>query len=67
LLAREGAAALGATVRHDVVRRGGGRAAPALAAYLVALRSGGLPQARAVAFASIVATQLAPTLDLGRV
>jgi magnesium-transporting ATPase (P-type) len=66
-LAREGAAALGATLRQDVVRRGGATAAPALAAYMVALRSGGLPEARAVAFASIVATQLSQTLDLGRV
>nr|MDP9475112.1 hypothetical protein [Actinomycetota bacterium] len=40
--------------------------APALAAYLLALRSGGLAQARSVAFASIVATQLAQTLDAGR-
>jgi hypothetical protein len=38
-----------------------------LAAFLLALRSGGLPEARTVAFASIVATQLAQTLDAGRV
>jgi magnesium-transporting ATPase (P-type) len=66
-LAREGTAALGTPLRHDVVRRGGATAVPAMAAYMVALRSGSLPQARAVAFASIVATQLAQTLDLGRV
>ena len=40
--------------------------ASALAAYLLALRLGGLPEARSVAFASVVATQLAQTLDAGR-
>ncbi len=66
-LAREGASALDAPLRNDILRRGTATAAPALAAYSLALRSGGLPQARTVAFASIVATQLAQTLDAGRV
>jgi cation-transporting ATPase I len=66
-LAREGAAALDAPLRGDILRRGTATAAPSLAAYLLALRSGGLPEARTVAFASIVATQLAQTLDAGRV
>ena len=65
-LAREGTAALDAPLRRDVIRRGAATALPALAAYLVAQGISGLPQARAVAFASIVATQLAQTLDAGR-
>ncbi|MGH2485866.1 MAG: hypothetical protein ACRDHE_07640, partial [Ktedonobacterales bacterium] len=40
-------------------------AGPSLAAYLIALRSGTLGQARGVAFGSIIATQLAQTLDAG--
>jgi len=65
-LAREGEGALDKPLRDDVLRRGVATAAPALAAYLVALGTGGLPQVRAVAFASIVTTQLAQTLDAGR-
>jgi len=65
-LAREGEGALDKPLRDDVLRRGVSTAAPALAAYLIALGIGGLPQARAVAFASIVTTQLAQTLDAGR-
>lgn len=65
-LAREGTAALEAPLRRDAVRRGLSTAAPALAAYLIALRAGSLPIARTVAFATIVAAQLAQTLDVGR-
>ena len=65
-LSREGASALDKPLRNDILRRGTATAAPALAAYIFSLRSGGLPQARTVAFASIVATQLAQTLDAGR-
>jgi calcium-translocating P-type ATPase len=65
-LAREGTAALDAPLRRDVRRRGTGTALPALAAYIAALRSSGLAEARSVAFASIVTTQLAQTLDVGR-
>ncbi len=65
-LSREGAAALDKPLRDDVLRRGIATAGPSLVAYLVALGTGGLPQARSVAFASIVATQLAQTLDAGR-
>jgi len=65
-LTREGTSALGTPLRNDILRRGTATAAPSLAAYLLALRSGGLPQARTVAFASVVATQLAQTLDAGR-
>jgi magnesium-transporting ATPase (P-type) len=64
-LAREGAAALDAPLRRDILRRALATAAPATAAYLIALRTGTLPQARTVAFASIVATQLAQTVGLG--
>jgi magnesium-transporting ATPase (P-type) len=63
-LAREGTAALDAPLRRDVARRATSTAAPSLAAYLIAL-GGELPHARSVAFASIVATQLAQTLDAG--
>ncbi|CAA9443468.1 MAG: FUPA24 P-type ATPase [uncultured Rubrobacteraceae bacterium] len=65
-LSREGASALDKPLRNDILRRGIATAAPALAAYIFSLRSSGLAQARTVAFASIVATQLAQTLDAGR-
>ena len=65
-LAREGTAALEAPLRRDAVRRGLSTAVPALASYLLMLRAGPLASARTVAFASIVATQLAQTLDVGR-
>ena len=65
-LAREGTSALGTPLRNDILRRGTATAVPALAAHLIALRFGGLPLARTVAFASIITTQLAQTLDVGR-
>ncbi len=65
-LAREGEAALGDPLRDDVLRRGALTAGPALAAYLAMLGTTGLPRARSVAFASIVTTQLAQTLEAGR-
>jgi magnesium-transporting ATPase (P-type) len=65
-LAREGAAALDAPLRRDVQRRGLATAVPSLAAFLLALRSGNLATARSVAFASVVTTQLAQTVQLGR-
>ena len=64
-LAREGTTALDTALRRDVLRRGALTAGPSLAAYLLALRTGTLPQARGVAFGSIIATQLAQTLDAG--
>ncbi|HEV2404682.1 MAG TPA: cation-transporting P-type ATPase, partial [Ktedonobacterales bacterium] len=64
-LAREGTTALDTALRRDVLRRGLLTAGPSLAAYLIALRSGTLGQARGVAFGSIIATQLAQTLDAG--
>lgn len=65
MLAREGATALDSSLRNDVLRRGLATAAPALGAYLLALGTSTLPQARTVAFASVVANQLAQTLDAG--
>ncbi|HET8627171.1 MAG TPA: cation-transporting P-type ATPase, partial [Thermomicrobiales bacterium] len=65
-LAREGAAALDAPLRREVLRRGAATAFPSLAAYGLALGFAGPAQASTVAFASIVATQLAQTLDAGR-
>lgn len=65
-LAREGASALETPLQREVARRGMATVMPTLASYLLALRSGGLPAARTVAFAGILATQLAQTLDAGR-
>ena len=64
-LAREGTAALDAPLRRDVLRRGGSTMLPSLAAFALALPMG-LTQARTIAFSSVVATQLAQTLDAGR-
>jgi len=64
-LAREGASALDTPLRQDVFRRGAATTVPALAAFAITLGTGGLAQARTVAFASIVATQLAQTLKAG--
>lgn len=66
-LAREGTTALDSSLRNDVLRRSAATAGPALAAYLLALGTSSLPQARTVAFASIVANQLAQTIDAGLV
>jgi calcium-translocating P-type ATPase len=65
-LQREGASALDAPLFREVIRRGLATALPSLAAYLITLGSGTLPEARAVAFTSIVVTQLAQTLMAGR-
>jgi magnesium-transporting ATPase (P-type) len=64
-LAREGTAALDAPLRRDVFRRGTATTLPALASYLLARRSGTSEQAGAVAFGTVVATQLSQTLDAG--
>ncbi|MBW3630331.1 MAG: HAD-IC family P-type ATPase, partial [Gemmatimonadetes bacterium] len=64
-LAREGTASLDAPLRDEILRRAAATTLPSLVAFLVALRSGGLPLARTVAFTSIVATQLAQTFDVG--
>jgi cation-transporting P-type ATPase I len=65
-LAREGTASLGAPLRDDIIRRGVVTAVPSIAAYLAAGPRRDGVHARAVAFSSIVATQLGQTLALGR-
>jgi magnesium-transporting ATPase (P-type) len=66
-LAREGAAALDAPLRSDILRRGAATAVPSMGAYLAARRITDPLRARSVAFASIIATQLGHTVDLGRI
>ncbi len=65
-LSREGESALNKPLRNEVFQRGIATAVPSLVNYLIMLGTGALPEARAVAFASIVTTQLAQTLDAGR-
>ncbi|MGH2507335.1 MAG: HAD-IC family P-type ATPase, partial [Ktedonobacteraceae bacterium] len=64
-LAREGEAAFDKPLRNDVLRRAIASALPALTSFFLLTQIGTLPEAQAVAFASIVATQLAQTLDAG--
>ena len=64
-LAREGGSALDAPLRVDIIRRGIATGAPSFAAYLLASRMIGTTVARSVAYLSVVATQLAQTVDLG--
>ncbi len=66
-LAREGLEALDTGLRRDVFRRGMATALPSLAAYLFTHSTAGPQQAGAVAFTSVICTQLAQTLDVGRV
>jgi calcium-translocating P-type ATPase len=66
-LAREGLSALDVGLRRDVLRRGLATAVPTLASYVLMQYLSGPEQASAVAFGSVVATQLAQTLDAGRV
>jgi calcium-translocating P-type ATPase len=66
-LSREGLSALDKGLRRDVFRRGVATALPSLGAYLLAHGLQGPQQASAVAFTSVVATQLAQTLEAGRV
>lgn len=65
-LDREGEAALGGPLRREIGRRAAATAVPALASFLAMRGAGSLPDARTVGFASIIATQLALTLDPGR-
>jgi len=65
-LEREGVSALDKSLHSDLWRRAVTSAIPALISYIIMLSKRTLPEARAVAFASIVATQLAQTLDVGR-
>ncbi len=66
MLSREGTAALDRPLRNEILRRGIATTVPSLAAYLIMQAYEDLPQARSVAFASIVTTQLAQTLEAGR-
>lgn len=66
LLKREGSTALDKPLRNDILRRATATALPSLISFLVMLAAGSLPQARSVAYASVVVTQLAQTLDNGR-
>jgi magnesium-transporting ATPase (P-type) len=66
-LAREGLSALDTGLRRDVLRRSLATALPSLAAYFLAHGLQGQAQASAVAFTCVVATQLAQTLEVGRV
>jgi magnesium-transporting ATPase (P-type) len=65
-LAREGTTALDASLRRDVIRRGAATALPALAAYIIARRTGHPTEAGSTAFGTIIMNQLAQTLDAGR-
>jgi magnesium-transporting ATPase (P-type) len=65
-LDREGATALGTPLRNEIVRRAIATAGPVLVSYLMMLGSSTLPEARSVAYASIIMTQMAQTLDAGR-
>jgi magnesium-transporting ATPase (P-type) len=66
-LAREGLSALDQGLRRDVFRRGVATGIPSLTAYLAMQGMGRPAEAGAVAFTSVVATQLAQTLEVGRV
>jgi magnesium-transporting ATPase (P-type) len=66
-LAREGLSALDSGLRRDVIRRSLATAIPTLGGYLYMQSLGDPVQANAVAFTGVVATQLAQTLDAGRV
>ena len=65
-LSREGEVALHKPLRNEILRRGAATALPSLVSYLVMLGASTLLEARSVAFASIVTTQLAQTFDAGR-
>jgi magnesium-transporting ATPase (P-type) len=66
-LAREGLSALDRGLRRDVFRRAVATGVPSLGAYLAMQVLGGPDQASAAAFTSVIATQLAQTLEVGRV
>jgi calcium-translocating P-type ATPase len=66
-LAREGLGALDTGLRRDVFRRAVATAVPSLGTYLLMHSMAGPAQASAVAFTGVVCTQLAQTLEVGRV
>jgi magnesium-transporting ATPase (P-type) len=66
-LSREGLSALDKGLRRDVLRRGVATGLPSLAAFLLMQGMGRQAEAGSVAFTSVVATQLAQTLEVGQV
>jgi calcium-translocating P-type ATPase len=66
-LSREGLSALDKGLRRDVIRRGVATGVPSLAAFLLMQATGRQAEAGSVAFTSVVTTQLAQTLEVGRV
>jgi magnesium-transporting ATPase (P-type) len=67
VLSREGLSALDQGLRRDVLRRGLATGVPSLGAFLLMQGLGRAAEAGSVAFTSVVATQLAQTLEVGRV
>jgi cation-transporting ATPase I len=65
-LTREGLAGLDASLPRDTVRRALATALPTLGAYFWASATMSSVEAHAVGFASIICTQLAQTLDVGK-
>jgi magnesium-transporting ATPase (P-type) len=66
-LSREGLSALDKGLRRDVLRRGLATGVPSWGAFLLMQGLGRPAEAGSVAFTSVVATQLAQTLEVGRV
>src|SRR5205807_8663137 len=66
-LAREGLSALDRGLKRDVFRRAVATGLPSLGAYLLMHAFAWPQQASAVAVTSVIATQLAQTLAVGRV
>jgi calcium-translocating P-type ATPase len=66
-LSREGLSALHTGLRRDVLRRGLATGVPSLGAFLAMQALGRPAEAGSVAFTSVVATQLAQTLEVGQV
>jgi cation-transporting ATPase I len=64
-LAREGGTALDAPLRAEILRRAAGTAVPSLAACALAAGLGRAQAVGAVAFLSVIGTQLAQTLAMG--
>jgi calcium-translocating P-type ATPase len=65
-LSREGSGAMEAALRADIIRRSIATGASSFLAYLIAARTISPEAGRNTAYLSIVGTQLAQTLDIGR-
>jgi magnesium-transporting ATPase (P-type) len=66
LLAREGSAAIGTPLRGEIASRAAATAIASLGAFAIAAVTRGAREAQGVAFASVVATQLAQTIGVGQ-